>query len=109
MFVHRVLIVSVLFVVFTLSATQKEIDYIISKAETLHANHRSMEAIEKLRDLVEDIDDTKLKSIICTNIGSLYIDISNLKEAINWLEKAIKLNPSNSQAHNNLAIAFEMV
>ena len=57
--------------------------------------------------LFEDaINSDSQSAVVCYNLGSIYLKMMEYTKAVNYLQKAVKLNPEFKEAHYNLALAL---
>jgi len=85
--------------------SEEELDLLIKGMEASAAgdrlsNSQPLLAIEKYKEAAAILD---WDEIAVMSIGCIYANIGRNKEALTWLNKAYKLNPSNARVKRNLA------
>lgn len=97
-----VFIISLIFTTFGFSQTA---DSLFADANTLYKDGKYEEAIElykKIENLEVHSDD------LYFNLGNSYYKLNKIAPSIYYYEKALQLNPSNTDARNNLAFSNRM-
>ena len=91
-----------LLLIITNSVTAQNSDSLFVSANNLYKSGKFEKAIEKYKDL-----ENKLLSSteLYYNLGNSYYKLNKVGPSIYYYEKALKLNPSNEDAKNNLVFA----
>lgn len=93
------------FVLFTSIGFSQTADELFAKGNSLYQRENYEAAIEQYKL----IDELEMQSDeLFYNLGNAYYKLNKVAPAIYYFEKALKLNPSNSDAKTNLAFANRM-
>jgi len=88
--------------IFNNSFAQNQNEELFSKANSLYKNGNHQEAINLYEQLTND---NLVSSELYFNLGNCYYKLNKVAPSIYNYEKALKLNPKNEDAQNNLVFA----
>jgi tetratricopeptide (TPR) repeat protein len=97
--------VTIICALFFTSVTIAQSESLFNEANQAYANENYEEAIAKYQEILKEGYDSKS---VYYNLGNSHYKLNNVGPSVYYFEKALKLDPNDTDVKNNLAFAKQM-